>query len=184
MSMFLNFWGLYFAFFYLGTFARDQAGISEPIYLLMILNGVGIFGRIMPNIVADKWTGPLNILIPLSIASSLLVYCWAAIETAAGLYVFAVIYGFIAAALQALFPAVATQMAPDPRKTGTRVGMILGIISIANLTGPFICGELIKAGNGSYLGPQMFDGSSIFLGALMAVASRMAKTGLVFKVKS
>ncbi|KAG5756700.1 hypothetical protein H9Q69_013806 [Fusarium xylarioides] len=184
MSMFLNFWGLYFAFFYLGTFARDRAGISEPIYLLMILNGVGIFGRILPNIIADKWTGPLNILIPLSMASSMLVYCWAAIETAAGLYVFAVIYGFIAAALQALFPAVATQMAPDPRKTGTRVGMILGIVSIANLTGPFICGELIKAGNGSYLGPQMFAGSSIFLGALMAVACRIAKTGLVVKVKS
>ncbi|KAF5645397.1 monocarboxylate transporter 4 [Fusarium sp. NRRL 25303] len=184
MSMFLNFWGLYFAFFYLGTFARDRAGIAEPIYLLMILNGVGIFGRILPNIIADKWTGPLNILIPLSIASSLLVYCWAAIETAAGLYAFAVIYGFIAAALQALFPAVATQMAPDPRKTGTRVGMILGIVSIASLTGPFICGELIKAGNGSYLGAQMFAGSSILLGALMAVACRIAKTGLVLKAKS
>ncbi|KAF4960236.1 hypothetical protein FSARC_10524 [Fusarium sarcochroum] len=183
MSMFLNFWGLYFAFFYLGTFARDQVGIPEPIYLLMILNGVGIFGRIIPNIVADRWTGPFNILIPLSISASIMVYCWAAIESHASLYVFAVIYGFIAAALQALFPAVATQLAPDPRKTGTRVGMILGIVSISNLTGPFICGELIKAADGSYLGPQMFAGSSILLGAIMALAARIAKTDFVLRVK-
>ncbi|CAJ0548687.1 Ff.00g023000.m01.CDS01 [Fusarium sp. VM40] len=184
MSMFLNFWGLYFAFFYLGTFARDQAGISEPIYLLMILNGVGIFGRIMPNIIADKWTGPLNILIPLSVLASVLVYCWMAIENAAGLYVFAVIYGFVAAALQALFPAVATQMTPHPSKTGTRVGMILGMVSIANLTGPFICGELIKSDDGSYRGAQIFAGSSILLGAIMALASRIAKTGFVLKAKA
>ncbi|KAF4990013.1 hypothetical protein FGRMN_8740 [Fusarium graminum] len=184
MSMFLNFWGLYFAFFYLGTFARDQVSISEPVYLLMILNGVGIFGRIIPNIIADKWTGPLNTLIPLSILSSILVYCWAAIKDAAGLYAFAVIYGFVAAALQALFPAVATQMTPHPSKTGTRVGMILGMVSVANLTGPFICGELIKADNGSYRAAQMFAGSSILLGSIMALASRIAKTGFVLNIKA
>ncbi|EMR71347.1 putative mfs monocarboxylate transporter protein [Eutypa lata UCREL1] len=40
ISFFLNFWGLYFAFFYLSTFARDKIGITEPIFLIMILNGV------------------------------------------------------------------------------------------------------------------------------------------------
>lgn len=30
ISMFFNFWGLYFAFFYLGTFARDRIGITTP----------------------------------------------------------------------------------------------------------------------------------------------------------
>ncbi|KAJ3541980.1 hypothetical protein NM208_g4342 [Fusarium decemcellulare] len=183
MSMFLNFWGLYFAFFYLGTFARDRIGISEPIYLLMILNGVGIFGRIMPTIVADKWTGMLNMLIPISFAASLLCYCWAAVETSAGLYVFAIIYGWIAAALQALFPAVATTMTPDPSRTGTRVGMILGIVSFSNLTGPAICGAIINKQGGKYLGAEMFAASSILLGAIMALAARIAKTGLVLKVK-
>lgn len=179
MSMFLNFWGLYFAFFYLGTFARDRIGIAEPIYLLMILNGVGVIGRIVPNIIGDRWTGALNVLVPLSFAASLLIYCWAAIESKTGLFLFAVIYGLIAAALQALFPAVATTMTPDLNRTGTRVGMILGIVSFANLTGPAICGALISAGNGSYLDAQMFAGSSILLGAIMALAARMAKTGIV-----
>jgi MFS family permease len=121
MSMFLNFWGLYFAFFFLGTFARDQIGMTEPIHLLMILNGVGVVGRIVPNIIADKWTGPFNILIPLSLSASILVYCWAAVDSLGGLYAFSIIYGLIAAALQALFPALSTTMTPDPNKTGTRV---------------------------------------------------------------
>ncbi|PLB52237.1 putative monocarboxylate permease [Aspergillus steynii IBT 23096] len=177
LSMFLNFWGLYFAFFYLGTFIRDQVGGVEPIYLLMVLNGVGVLGRVVLPIIADRWTGPLNILIPTSIAASLLVYCWAAIHSVAGLYAFAVVYGFLAAALQALFPGVATTMTPHPNRTGTRVGMILGFVSFANLTGPAICGALIRQEDGNYLGAQMFAGSSILLGAVMALAARIAKVG-------
>lgn len=183
LSMFLNFWGLYFAFFYLGTFARDKIGTKEPINLLMVLNGVGIIGRAVPTIIADKWVGMLNMLIPLSFASSLLVYCWAAISSTAGLYVFAIVYGLIVAALQALFPAVATTMTPDPSRTGTRVGMILGFVSFATLTGPAICGAIISQQNGSYLGAQMFAASSIFLGALMALAARIVKAGTKLAVK-
>ncbi|PWI74096.1 hypothetical protein PCL_09372 [Purpureocillium lilacinum] len=184
LSMFLNFWGLYLAFFYLGTFARDRIGVAEPVYLLMILNGVGIFGRVLPTIVADKWTGRFNILIPLSLLASLLMYCWAAVVSKAGLFVFAGIYGFIAAALQALFPGVATTMTPDPNRTGTRVGMILGFVSFANLTGPAICGVLIRKEDGTYFGAQMFAASSILLGAFMALAARVAQTGLVMRVKA
>lgn len=183
LSMFFNFWGLYFAFFFLGTYARDQLGIAEPIHILMILNSVGIVGRIGPNIIADKWTGSLNILIPLSFSASLLVYCWAAISSTGGLVAFAVLYGLIAAALQALFPAVATTMTPEPSRTGTRVGMILGFVSFANLTGPAICGELIKQNGGSYLTAQAFAASSIFVGAVFALGARVAKTGWVLKAK-
>ncbi|KAI1249449.1 hypothetical protein MGN70_009062 [Eutypa lata] len=183
ISFFLNFWGLYFAFFYLSTFARDKIGITEPIFLIMILNGVGIFGRIIPNIVADRWAGVLNSLIVVSLAASVLVYCWAAVSSAEGLIAFTVIYGLLAAALQALFPAAATTMTPEPSRTGTRVGMILCLVSFANLTGPAICGALIQSQGGDYLGAQMFAASSIFLGAMVALAARIAKTGFVLKVK-
>ncbi|QYS95369.1 MFS domain-containing protein [Trichoderma simmonsii] len=183
LSMFLNFWGLYFAFFYLGTYARDKIGIKEPINLLMVLNGVGIIGRTLPTIVADKWVGMLNMLISMSFAASLLVFCWAAVSSAVGLYAFAIVNGLIAAALQALFPAVATTMTPDPSKTGTRVGMILGFVSFSTLTGPAICGAIIERQGGSYLGAQMFAASCILLGALMALAARIAKAGPKFMVK-
>jgi MFS family permease len=147
-SMFLNFWGLYFTFFYMGTFVRDQIGVARPISLVMLLNGVGVIGRIAPNIVANRWSGLFNILILLSSASIILMYCWASIRSEAGLYVFAVIYGLIAAALQSLFPAIATTMTPHANRTGTRVGMIFSFVSIATLTGPAICGALIQKGGG------------------------------------
>ncbi|KAH8657889.1 major facilitator superfamily domain-containing protein [Xylariales sp. PMI_506] len=183
LSMFFNFWGLYFAFFYMGTFARDRIGVSKPINLVMVLNGVGIIGRILPTIVADRWTGPLNILIPLSVSASIMIYCWAAVHSEAGLYVFAVLYGLMAAALQSLFPAVATTMTPDPRRTGTRVGMIFSIVSVATLTGPAISGVLIQLGDESYLYAQIFAGTSVLLGAFLAMAARVAKTGLKLKIK-
>lgn len=183
LSMFFIFWGLYFAFFYMGTFARDQLQYAKPIYLLMVLNGVGVVGRTVPSIIADKWTGPLNALILLSFASSLLVYCWATINSIGGLFAFTVVYGFLAASLQALLPAVATTMTPHPSRTGTRVGMILGFVSFANLTGPAICGALIRRQDGSYLGAQMFAGSSILLGAVMALAARIAKAGTILCAK-
>ncbi|KAK3191199.1 hypothetical protein K4F52_002787 [Lecanicillium sp. MT-2017a] len=183
MSMFLNFMGLYFAFFFLGTFARDKVGVSQPINLLMVLNGVGIIGRVLPTIVADRITGLFNLLIPLSVIASILVYCWAAVSSATGLYVFAVIYGLVAAALQALFPATSTTMSPDPSRTGTRVGMILGFVGIANLTGPAICGAIIEQMEGSYLGAECFAASSILLGAIMAAAARYALVGRKVLVK-
>lgn len=183
LGMFFNFWGLYFAFFYLGTFARDEIGVTEPIFLLMVLNAVAILGRIIPSVIADKWVGALNMLIPLSLCASILVYCWTAVSSSTGLYAFAVVYGHFAAAVQAITPAIATTMTPDPRRTGTRMGMILTFVSFANMTGPVICGSIIRSQGGGYLGAQMFAASSIFLAALMTLFARIAKTGWVLWVK-
>ncbi|ODM18443.1 hypothetical protein SI65_06314 [Aspergillus cristatus] len=184
ISMFFNFWGLYFAFFYLGTFARDRIGISNSLNLTMVLNGVGIVGRILPGVIGDRVAGMLNILILLSFAASLLAYCWAAISKAAELYVFAVVYGIIAAALQSLFPATATTMTPSIERTGTRLGMILTIVGVASLMGPAIEGALIQEDDGVYLYAQLFSATAILIGALAAVACRIAKTGFKFKVKA
>ncbi|KAK6200869.1 hypothetical protein LQW54_009453 [Pestalotiopsis sp. IQ-011] len=183
IGFFLNFLGLYFVFFYLGTFARDQLGIRDTVFLIIILNGVGILGRMSPGIIADKWVGMLNSIIFLSLSTSLLVYCWAAVSSESGLLVFTVIYGLLAATLQALLPAAATTMTPEPSRTGTRVGMILCLVSFGNLTGPSICGSIISRQDGSYLGAQMFAGTSILLGAFMVVAARISRSGFVLKIK-
>lgn len=184
LCFFLCFWGLYFPFFYLGTYALEVVHVARPVDLVMVLNGVGVLGRIVPPLVADRVTGLLNLLVVFSLASAALVYAWAAVgSSAAGLYAFAVCNGLLAAGLQSLLPAAATTMAPDPRRAGTRIGMILCFVSFANLTGPAICGEIIKRMDGAYLGAQMFAGSSILLGALMAVAARVAKAGAKVKVK-
>ncbi|KAH8424852.1 uncharacterized protein LDX57_002596 [Aspergillus melleus] len=183
ISMFLNFWGLYFTFFYLGTYARDRLGMSSTLDLILVLNGVGVIGRIVPSLIGDRITGRLNILIPISIASAILIFAWMAVSSVAGLYVFTVFYGLVGGAAQSLFPATATTMTPDVRRTGTRLGMILSVVGFATLTGPAIEGALIQQEGGSYIGAQGFAASAIMLGALFAFACRVAKTGLHFRVK-
>ncbi|KAG5929317.1 hypothetical protein E4U42_006298 [Claviceps africana] len=175
LSMFFSFWGLYFAFFYLGTFARTAVHIGEPVHLLIVLNAVGIVGRTLPGIIADRWTGMLNLLIPLIFASSLVVFCWIRVNSTSGLYAFSVVYGLLAASLQAIYPAVATTMTPDAARTGTRVGMILTLVSFANLTGPAICGFIITQQNGRFVGAQIFAATSILLAAIMAVCTKIVK---------
>ncbi|KAE8152051.1 major facilitator superfamily domain-containing protein [Aspergillus avenaceus] len=160
-----NFWGLYFAFFYIGTFARDRIGIKDTQDLVLVLNGVWVVGRVLPTVIGDRVTGRLSILIPCSLASSVIIYCWIPVPTAGGLYAFAAVYGVVGGAAQALFPAAITTLNPDSKQTGTRVGMILSIMGIATLTGPAIEGALIQRGNGT-------------------VAARVAKAGWRLNVKA
>ncbi|KAI1619281.1 major facilitator superfamily domain-containing protein [Exophiala viscosa] len=54
LGSFFNFWGVYFAFYY----------YPQSINLLMIINGIGAIGRIVPGLVADRWCGPLNVIKP------------------------------------------------------------------------------------------------------------------------
>ena len=181
ISMFLCFWGLYFAFYYLPSFGRDIIGITyaDSINNLLILNGVGHFGRIIPAYLADRYFGPLNTLIPFTFAASLLLYCWAAVSSKGGLVAFAVIYGLFGAGIQSLFPATLTSLTTDLKKTGVRMGMVFSVVSFASLTGPPLAGALIQKDKGDYLYGQMFAGTVMMAGCLTLVASRVSKAGWV-----
>ena len=178
-GMFLVFWGLYFAFYYIGSFGRNILGVSETdsINNLLIINGVGILGRLIPGHLADRFFGPLNTLIPFVFVTGLLLYCWAAINSKGGLVGFAVIYGLFAAGIQGLFPATLSSLTTDLRKAGVRMGMVFTVISFACLTGPPIAGALIQLKHGGYLYAQMFAGTVLMTGCATLVASRVAKKG-------
>lgn len=180
VGMFLNFWGLYVAFFYVGSFGRNIIGVSETtsIYLLMIMNGVGILGRLVPNLLADQFTGPLNLLIPFSCATAIVAYCWSAVHDMSSLYAFAVFYGLFAAGIQSLFPATLSTLTTDLKKIGVRMGMVLSIVAIAALIGSPIAGALVSTDGGDYLYAQMFMGSAIIAGTVVLVGARVTKVGL------
>lgn len=179
IGMFLNLWGLFFAFYYIGSFGRNLLHISQAdsVNELLILNGVGLFGRIVPGYFADRYCGPLNILIPFAFVGGLLLYCWAAVSSKSGLVAFAIIYGFFAAGIQSLFPAVTTSLTTDLKKTGVRLGMVFSVIAFACLTGPPIGGALLQSDQGKYLYAQIFAGSCMMLGCASLVAARFAKVG-------
>jgi MFS family permease len=179
VGMFLNFWGLYVAFFYVGSFSRNIVGASEAtsIYLLIVMNGVGIVGRLVPNLLADQFTGPLNILIPFSCATAIVAYCWPAAHDMSGLWTFAIVYGLFAAGIQSLFPATLSTLTTDLKKTGVRMGMVLSIVAVAALIGSPIAGALVSTDGGEYLYAQMFMGSAIIAGTVVLIGARVTKVG-------
>jgi len=185
ISMFLTFWGLYFAFYYIGSFTRDALGASQQtsIKVLMVMNGVGAPGRLIPGFVADRYFGPLNTFLPFVLMASVLLYCWAAVSSVGASYAFAVVYGFFAAGIQSLFLATLSSLTTDPTKTGVRMGMVLTVISLATLTGQPLAGALIQKGEGHYLTAQMFAASSMALGFAILVTARFAKVGSVLRIK-
>lgn len=178
-AMFLVFWGLYFAFYYIGSFGRDILDLSrsESINILLILNGVGLFGRIIPAFLADRFFGPLNLLGPFAFSAGLLLYCWAAVSSNSGLIAFAVVYGLCAAGIQSLFPATLSSLTTDLKKAGVRMGMCFSVVSFASLIGSPIAGALIQKDGGLYLSAQMYAGSIMMVGSALLVTTRVAKIG-------
>ncbi|KAJ5189705.1 Major facilitator superfamily domain general substrate transporter [Penicillium cf. griseofulvum] len=184
LGMFLNFWGLYFAFYYIGAFGRSVLDLtySESTNLIIVTNGAGIVGRLIPAYLADLKFGPLNTIIPLTLGASLMMFCWAAVHSTAGLYIFAVLYGIFSNGVQGLWPSTLSSLTPDLSKTGVRIGMGFTVVSFACLTGPPLGGALIARADG-YIGAQIWGGLTFFLGAVVLVAARVVKTGTQMRAK-
>ena len=179
IGMFLNFLGIYFAFYFIGSFGRNILGLSESesVNNLLILNGMGLVGRLIPNHLADRYFGPLNCLIPFVFVSGVLLYSWAVIDSKGGLTAFAVAYGFFGGGIQSLFPATLSSLTTDVKTTGARMGMVFSVVSFACLTGPPVAGALIQRRGGGYLHAQMFAGTMLMAGCATLVASRIAAKG-------
>ncbi|GLI78365.1 hypothetical protein PoHVEF18_006679 [Penicillium ochrochloron] len=184
LGMFLNFWGLYFAFYYVGAFGRTNIGLtySDSTNLIIVTNGAGILGRLIPAYLADRYFGPLNTIIPLTLGASLMMFCWSAVHSAAGLYAFAVLYGIFSNGVQGLWPSTLSSLTPDLSKTGVRIGMGFTVVSFACLTGPPLGGALIARAHG-YIGAQIWGGLTFLLGAVILVLARFLKTGTTMKAK-
>ncbi|KAI9748721.1 MAG: hypothetical protein M4579_007139 [Chaenotheca gracillima] len=185
IGTFLALWGLYFAFYYVGAFGRDIIGVSQSdsISLLLIMNGVGLIGRLIPNHMADRLCGPLNVIIPFAFIAGIVLYCWIAVSSRGGLIAFSVIYGLFAAGIQSLFPATLSSLTTDLRKAGVRMGMVFSIVAFACLTGPPLAGALIQQDDGGYLYAQIFAGTSLVVGGFVLTAARIAKSGLKLRYK-
>lgn len=185
LGMFFVFEGIYIGFYFVGSFGRDELGLpqSDAINVLLTMNGVGLPARLVPNYLADRIVGPLNAIIPFIAVSCLLLYCWIAVTSVAGLWAFVVVYGMFAAGIQGLFPAALTSLTEDPKRAGVRMGMVFSVVSFAVLTGPPVAGALISVGDGKYVYAQIFAASSMLMGFVIVVAARVAKAGKSWKVK-
>ena len=153
---FFLFWGLYFAFFFVGAFGRNVLGMSYPasINVLLVMACMGLVFRVLPNFFADR-IGPLNMIVPFAFVCGLMMFVWISIDSPAGLFGFGAAYGIGAAGIQSMFPATLASLTDDLSKAGVRMGMGFSIVSLACLTGAPLAGALIQVNDGDYTYAQM-----------------------------
>ena len=98
-AQFLVLWGNWTPYFFVQSIAA-QVGVPENIafYLVAIINGLSLPGRIIPGIIADR-VGPWNVFVPSAISAGILTFACIGIHSAAGLYTYCVLYGLCSGSL-------------------------------------------------------------------------------------
>jgi fucose permease len=93
-----------FPLFYLQLFAETH-GLSEDLafYTVSIANAASVFGRVLPNFMADK-LGVFNMLIIASTCAGIICLAWMAATSTAGVIVIAILFGFFSGAYVSLIP--------------------------------------------------------------------------------
>lgn len=177
--MFFTFIGLYIPFFYIQVFSEVRNVLAPNhlnlnAYLVVFLNVGSFFGRIFPNMAADK-IGALNAQTPCTLLCAVLAFAWIAVHNLGGEVVFTLFYGFFSGAFVSLTPVIWAGLCPHPRVMGTRSGMMCIPMGIGLLIGNPIGGALIK---GTRFYPlQIWCGVTVIIAAVFSGAARFAITG-------
>ncbi|KAG6012334.1 hypothetical protein E4U43_007842 [Claviceps pusilla] len=184
-GIFLLYWTLYFGFFYIQVYAVEELNLSQSaaVNLIITINACGIPIRAPCGYLADRYIGPLNCLIPWVALCAILMFCWASLNSVGGLYAFAVLYGLASAAAMGLFAGTVPSLTKDLDKIGTRVGMVLTLMSLGPLTGPPVAGALIRGSRGSYLAAQIWAGVALLVATVALLWARVLRAGLSLRAK-
>jgi len=171
IGVFFTLLGLFFPYFYLQLFL-DLKGMSRTLafYSLAIINAGSVPGRLIPNILADKY-GRFNILTPVTACTGILLWAMFGIQNNAGMIVFALLYGFFSGAFLSLLPPLIVTLSKDVSEVGIRMGIGFFIAAFANLIGTPIDGALLKQHYPWYK-PIVFSGVFIQVGTLFILCSR------------
>ncbi|PYH94560.1 MFS general substrate transporter, partial [Aspergillus ellipticus CBS 707.79] len=172
-----NRWGLWAPFDYLSSMA-ENAGFSSTLalYLISIINGASVFGRIIPPQLADM-LGHFNVLTVCCFGTGASMLClWLPFNyhpSHAGIIVFSAVYGFVSGSVVSLLmPCVAK--VGDLQTLGQRFGTFQLVMSLACLTGLPIMGAILQKQNYTdYSGLQLFGACCGLLGATLVGGSTL-----------
>lgn len=158
----------------------EDSGAAQVLFV-MVFSGLPF--RVIPGMVADRLTGPLNLLIPATFFSGIMMILWTLVRTTTGVYLFASAYGMGISTVQSLFSPVLVSLSPDPMRAGTPLGVGNFIVAWAVLIGPPIAGALVRLGDNSFIYAQLWAGSLMCIGGLLLVTARVVKCGLQPRVR-
>jgi predicted MFS family arabinose efflux permease len=93
-ALFMNYLGLFTPNYYVTSYTISRKlDPSMAFYMLAIMNGSSLFGRIIPGIWADRY-GAFNVMILSAGTSGVVCMCWTGAESIAAIGVWSAVYGF------------------------------------------------------------------------------------------
>ncbi|KAL4790351.1 major facilitator superfamily domain-containing protein [Aspergillus venezuelensis] len=182
----ITYMGLFVILFYLSYYSEANRITDESLafYLVPIFNAASVFGRTIPNKMADK-TGPFNLLVPAALSSGLLMLCMMAVHSKGAIIVMALLSGFMSGALIGLPPVCLAMLTADKSRLGTRIGMGYAIIALGVLISGPSSGAILRSGASlDWHALWTFGGVPTCVSGLMYAAIRMAKYGPGLMVKA
>ncbi|KAH8690475.1 putative MFS monocarboxylate transporter [Talaromyces proteolyticus] len=183
----LGFMAFFIPFFYAESYALNiGADTNISFYVLSIMNGAGMIGRLLPNAMADK-VGSLNVIVPCAYLSGIIVLSWISVQHLGNLIATSVLYSFFSGGLMALPPAVLVALSPNLAQIGVRVGMALTVGSLGVLIGSPIAGAILSSqsqnndpdvqGALDYTGTLAFTGVTLLVCGVLMTGTRVIKKG-------
>ncbi|KAF9773242.1 hypothetical protein IL306_008987 [Fusarium sp. DS 682] len=178
---FLFFWGMFLPLSYIIVQAK-ASGISSNLvpYLLPLINGISLIGRLTAGALADH-IGQFNcMLIIKSFTGILTLVLWIPGSQSTGaIMAYAVAFGYGSGGYVSIFPGCVAQISPIA-EIGTRIGLAALVNAFGALTGSPLGGALIsdKSGSGnSFLGLQLFCGCTMIASVFAYGAARYSQVG-------
>jgi MFS family permease len=122
--------GLFIPMFYIPSYSISIGKDPDmSFYLLSILNGVSLIGRLVPGFLADKY-GAFNMTFLATFFSGIICCCLTTAKTLGGLIVLSAAYGFASGAIISLQGACTTNLV-GPESYGAAMGIMMAVCSIA-----------------------------------------------------
>ncbi|KAF2687120.1 MFS general substrate transporter [Lentithecium fluviatile CBS 122367] len=183
-GFFVGFMGLYMPFFYAQVYALQRQITNENLafYLLAVMNSTSVFGRIIPNYLAD-FLGPFNVVIPCALVTAILCFCFISVTSSAGIIVLMAFYGFFSGSFVSLPPTIIVHLSLNAReKIGTRLGQSFACVAVGLLVGTPIGGAILDSSG--FTGVWVFGGVLLAASGVALLVSRILYKGWGFMVKA
>ncbi|GIZ38460.1 hypothetical protein CKM354_000187700 [Cercospora kikuchii] len=179
LGTFIGFLGLYTPFFYIQSYAL-ALGTSPDLafYLLAILNAASTFGRVLPNLLADR-IGPFNVIIPCTFMTGILCLCLVATDSFGSVAAISALYGFFSGTFVSLPATIYVHITANRGLIGTRMGMGFSVTSIGILVGTPISGAILGASG--YNEIWIYGGIMTIVAAALICVCRVSKGGWGWK---
>jgi MFS family permease len=179
LGIFLLEFSLFIPLTYISSFALHKGFADDfAFHLLPILNASSTVGRALPGYYADV-VGPFNVCILSVILSIVGCLCvWLPLgHTAAGLVVFAVIFGFASGTGISIAPVCIGTLCKT-QEYGRYYATTYTVVSFACLIGVPIGGTIVQANGGEYTG-LMVCTAAVYVGSLVFLfLAKVSQVGL------